>query len=78
MRLNKRTELSSRHRAFHAKQKLSLVRRPVVLLESFCRRQRHLLRRRIPCDHRCAAILLGEISVQVISVVANTLLLQQE
>ena len=50
VRFNQRAELGPRHQPFHAGQKLRLARRPVVLLESFCCRQRHLLHRRNPCD----------------------------
>ena len=50
IRLDQRAELSPRHQAFHTRKRLSLARRPVVFLESFCRRQRHLLHRRNPCD----------------------------
>jgi hypothetical protein len=51
MRFDQGTELSPRNQPFHASQTLHLAPRPVVLLESSGRCQRHLLHRLVPCDH---------------------------
>ena len=51
MRFDQGADLGPRHQAFHARQKLRLARRPVVLLESSGRCQRHLRHCLVPCYH---------------------------